>query len=153
MGLFSSRPILGCIRREGTPHKPSHHFKKERSELSLKWLLDESWGRVLTRRDREVVNCTQFLVKIKSKLTNLMKVSRIEGYTGKYGSNPQGIREIFYDLFEFHQIKIWIDGRNWGKYILWKITSRRFHGIKNHRIRLWFHEEIEDRSEMIFPKS
>ena len=29
---------------------------------------------------------------------------------------------------------------------LWKITSRRFHRIKNHRIWLWFHREIEDRS-------
>ena len=32
-------------------------------------------------------------VKIKSKLTNLMNISRIEGYNGKYGLNPQGIQE------------------------------------------------------------
>ena len=24
-----------------------------------------------------------------------MKITRIEGYNGKYGSNPQGIREFF----------------------------------------------------------
>ena len=58
----------------------------------------------MTNRDREVVNCTQSRVKIKFKLTNLMNISRIEGYNGKYGSHPQGIREISDDLFEFDQI-------------------------------------------------
>ena len=58
----------------------------------------------MTDRDREVINCTRSLVKIKSKLTNFMKISQIEGYNGKYGSNPQGIREISDDLFEFDQI-------------------------------------------------
>ena len=33
-----------------------------------------------------VVDCTPTRVKIKSKLTNLMKITRIEGYDGKYGS-------------------------------------------------------------------
>ena len=51
-----------------------------------------------------VVNCTPIRVKIKSKLTNLMKISRIEGYNGKYRSNTQGIREISDDLYEFDQI-------------------------------------------------
>ena len=50
-----------------------------------------------------VVNNTPIRVKIKSKLTNLMKISRIEGYNGKYGLNPQGISEISDDLFEFDQ--------------------------------------------------
>ena len=39
-----------------------------------------------------------------SKLTNFVKLIRIEGYNGKYGWNPQGIREILDDLFEFDQI-------------------------------------------------
>ena len=56
-------------------------------------------------RECEVVNCTRSRVKIKSKLNNLMKISRIEGYNGKYRSNPQGIREISDDLFEFDQIE------------------------------------------------
>ena len=43
----------------------------------------------------------RFVPEIKSKLTNLMKITRIEGYNDKYGSNPQGIREISDDLFEF----------------------------------------------------
>ena len=51
-----------------------------------------------------VINCTRSRVKIKSKLTNLMKISRIEVYNGKYGSNPQGLRKISDDLFEFDQI-------------------------------------------------
>ena len=55
-------------------------------------------------RDREVVNCTWSPVKIKSRLITLMKISRIEGYNGKNGSNPQGMKKIFYDLFEFDQI-------------------------------------------------
>ena len=57
----------------------------------------------LTKRDRKVVNCTRSHVKNNSKLPNFMKISRIEGYNGKYGSNPQGIREISDNLFEFDQ--------------------------------------------------
>ena len=60
------------------------------------------------------------LTKIKSKLTNLMKITRIEGYHGKYGSNPQGNREISNDLFEFDQIGQWIDDRNLGKWYFMK---------------------------------
>ena len=48
-----------------------------------------------------VVENTRSRVKINSKLTNFKINSRIEGYNGKKGSNPQGIREIFYDLFQF----------------------------------------------------
>ena len=51
-----------------------------------------------------VINCTLIHVKTKSKLTNLMKISRIRWHNGKYGSNPQGITEISDDLFEFDQI-------------------------------------------------
>ena len=58
----------------------------------------------MTDQDRVVVNFTRSRVKNNSKLTNFMKISQIEGYNGKYGSNPQGIREISYDLFEFDQI-------------------------------------------------
>ena len=65
---------------------------------------ENSSNMLVTDRDREVINCTRSRVKNNSKLTNLMKISRIEGYNGKYGSNPQGIREIFYDLFKFDQI-------------------------------------------------
>ena len=45
------------------------------------------------------------VLKNNSKITNLVKIFRIEGYNGKYGSNPQGIREISDDLLEFDQIK------------------------------------------------
>ena len=50
-----------------------------------------------------VIKCTLIHVKIKSKLTNLIKITRIEGYNGKYGSNSQGI-----------------DDRNWGKWYFMK---------------------------------
>ena len=40
---------------------------------------------MMTNRDREVINCTQPRVKNNSKLTNLVKISRIDGYNGKYG--------------------------------------------------------------------
>ena len=43
---------------------------------------------VLTRRNREVVDCKRYRVKNYSKLTNFRKFTRIEGYNGKYGSNP-----------------------------------------------------------------
>ena len=52
-----------------------------------------------------VIDNTRSRVKIKSKLTNFQINSRIEGYNGKYGSNPHGIREILDDLFEFDQIE------------------------------------------------
>ena len=66
----------------------------------------------VTERDHEVVENTRSQVKIKSKLTNLMKITRIEGYNGKYESNPHRIREISDDLFEFDQIRRWIGDRN-----------------------------------------
>ena len=52
----------------------------------------------MTERIHVVVNCTPIRVKTKSKLTNSMKITPIEGYNGKYGSNPLGIREISDDL-------------------------------------------------------
>ena len=58
----------------------------------------------MTDRIDVVLNCTPICVKIKFKLTDLMKITRIEGYNGKYGSNLQGIREISDNLFEIHQI-------------------------------------------------
>ena len=59
---------------------------------------------ILTDQDRVVINCTWSRIKNNSKLTNLAKLSRIQGYNGKYGSNSQGIKEISNDLFEFDQI-------------------------------------------------
>ena len=61
--------------------------------------------RHLMDQDRVVINCTRSRVKNNIILTNLVKISRIEGYNGKYGSNPQGIKDILDDLFEFDQIK------------------------------------------------
>ena len=58
----------------------------------------------LTKRDQEIIENTKSHVKIKSKLTNLMKLIRIEGYNCKYGSNPEGIIKILDDLFEYDQI-------------------------------------------------
>ena len=60
---------------------------------------------LLTKQDPVVVNFTRSCVKNNSKLTNLMKISRNDGYNGKEGSNPQGIRENSDDLFEFEQIR------------------------------------------------
>ena len=37
----------------------------------------------MTEKIDAVVNCTPISVKNNSKLTNLMKISRIEGYNGK----------------------------------------------------------------------
>ena len=70
----------------------------------------------LTRRNREVVDCKRYRVKNYSKLTNFRKFTRIEGYNGKYGSNPQGIKDFLDVFFKFDQIGREIDGRNWGKW-------------------------------------
>ena len=51
-----------------------------------------------------VPNCTPICVNNIAQLTNLIKITRIDGYNGKYGSNPQGINEISDDLSEFDQI-------------------------------------------------
>ena len=84
------------------------------------------------RRDREVIDFTRSRAKNYSKLTNFRKFTRIEGYNGKYGSNPQGIKEFLDVIFKFGQIGREIGGKNWGNAILRKKTSNRFHGIKNH---------------------
>ena len=54
--------------------------------------------------DCEVIKNTWSPVKIKSKLTNFMKLIRIEGYNDKYGSNPKETREISDVFFELDQI-------------------------------------------------
>ena len=69
----------------------------------------------MTRRDREVVNFTRSRVKNNTELTNFRKFTRIEGYNGKYRSNPQGIKDFLDVFFKFDQIRREIDGRNWGK--------------------------------------
>ena len=70
----------------------------------------------MTRQNREVINFMRYCVKNYSKLTNFRKFTRIEGYNGKYGSNPQGIKEFLDVIFKFDQIGQEIDGRNWGKW-------------------------------------
>ena len=69
----------------------------------------------MTRRNREVVDFKQYRVKNNTEVTNLMKMYRIQGYNGKYGSNPQGIKQFLDAIFKFDQIGQEIDGRNWGK--------------------------------------
>ena len=80
--------------------------------------------RGLMRRDREVVNFTRYCVKNYSKLTNFRKFTRIEGYNGKYGSNPQGIKEFLDVIFKFDQIGQEIDDRNWGKWYFKKLDFK-----------------------------
>ena len=80
-----------------------HYYSCECYSTTLDVLIKIFKG-LLTNQIDVVINCTPICVKIKSKLINLMKITRIEGYNGKYVSNPPGIREISDDLFEFHQI-------------------------------------------------
>ena len=70
----------------------------------------------MTRRDCEVVDFMRYRVKNNIELTNLMKMYQIQGYNGKYGSNPQGIKQFLDVIFKFDQIGREIDGRNWGKW-------------------------------------
>ena len=79
---------------------------------------------LLTRRNCEVVNFTRYRVKNNSKLTNFKKFTRIEGYNGKYGSNPQGIKEFLDVIFKFDQIGREIDGRNWAKWYFKKVDFK-----------------------------
>ena len=79
-------------------------------------LVKKEFRGFLTRRDREVVGFTRYRVKNNTELTNLMKMYRIQGYNGKYRSNPQGIKQFLDVIFKFDQIGREIDGRNWGKW-------------------------------------
>ena len=78
----------------------------------------------LTRRNCEVVDFKRYRVKNYSKLTNFRKFARIEGYNGKYGSNPQGIKDFLDVFFKFDQIGREIDGRNWGKWYFMKVDFK-----------------------------
>ena len=49
---------------------------------------------------------------------------RIQGYNGKYGSNPQGIKQFLDVIFKFDQIGREIDGRNWGKWYFTKVDFK-----------------------------
>ena len=80
--------------------------------------------RHLTGRNREVVDFTRYRVKNNTELTNLMKMNRIQGYNGKYGSNPQGIKQFLDAIFNFDQIGREIDGRNWGKWYFKKVEFK-----------------------------
>ena len=62
--------------------------------------------------------------KNNTELTNLMKMYRIQGYNGKYGSNPQGIKQFLDVIFKFDQIGREIDGRNWGKWYFKKVDFK-----------------------------
>ena len=78
----------------------------------------------VTRRNREFINFTRYRVKNYSKLTNFRIFARIEGYNGKYGSNPQGIKEFLDIIFKFDQIRQEIAGRNWGKWYFKKVDFK-----------------------------
>ena len=80
--------------------------------------------RHLTRRDREVVDFKWYRVKNYSQLSNFRKFTRIEGYNGKYGSNPQGIKDFLDVFFKFDQIGQEIDERNWGKLYFKKVDFK-----------------------------
>ena len=78
----------------------------------------------MTRRNCEVVDFTRYHAKNNTELTNFMKMNRIQGYNGKYGSNPQGIKEFLDVIFKFDQIGREIDGRNWGKWYFKKVDFK-----------------------------
>ena len=51
-------------------------------------------------------------------------MNRIQGYNGKYGSNPQGIKQFLDIIFKFDQIGREIDGRNWEKWYFKKVDFK-----------------------------
>ena len=65
-------------------------------------VLDESRPR---GRQLHTVSCQNKVqtYQFNENISNWRNLGRI-GYNSKYGSNPQGIREISDDLFEFDQI-------------------------------------------------
>ena len=80
-----------------------------------------------TESDCEVIDFTRSRVKTKSKLTNLMKVSRIDGYNGNKGQIHMEIRyfrEIFWKMIKSDD-ELVIENRENGRFR--KITQRRIH--------------------------
>ena len=74
-----------CIREHGNLQREDQSLPRTTHPTTI--IPD----RQLTRRNREVVNFKRYRVKNYTELTNLMKMYLIQGYNGKYGSNPQGI--------------------------------------------------------------
>ena len=74
-------------KRDGTWKREKERRKKREREWAEKRRREGEEGRCergrLTSADREVINFTRSCVKTKSKLTNLVKISRIERYNGK----------------------------------------------------------------------
>ena len=86
--------------------------------------------RPLTRRNREVVNFKWYRVKNNTELTNFENLEWIEWHNGKYGSNPQGIKQFLDVIFKFDQIGQEIDGRNWEK---WYFKKEDFKSIPRNK--------------------
>ena len=72
----------------------------------------------------------RYRVKNYSKLTNFREFTQIEGYNGKYGSNPQGIKEFLDVIFKFDQFGQEIDDRNWRK---WYFKKEDFKSIPRNQ--------------------
>ena len=66
-------------RKEKREEKERRNGRKKEGEE----FIFPPFVRHMTRRNREVVDFTRSRVKNNSKLTNLMKISRIKGYNGK----------------------------------------------------------------------
>ena len=65
-----------------------HAQERERKDAENEVLPQRIWRKKMTEKEvtsggHEVVDFTRSRVKTKSKLTDLMKISRIEGYNGK----------------------------------------------------------------------
>ena len=58
----------------------------------------------VTERIDAVVNYTSVRIKNNTKLTNFMKLIRIEGYSGEEGLNPRTNKGFSRDLLKFDQI-------------------------------------------------
>ena len=98
---------------------PSLHASPNRVVALEEWTDRQANSQIMgqvTRRNREVVDFTRYSVKNYSKLTNFKTFTRIEGYNGKYGSNPQGIKQFLDVIFKFDQVGREIDDKNWGKW-------------------------------------
>ena len=89
---------MGCSKP--TFSSPIEEAIKEVSKTKGKKVF---WGVALTRRNSEVVDFTRSRVKNNFKLTNLMKIIRIEGYSGKKGRIQREIRKFM--MFSLKLIK------------------------------------------------
>ena len=135
-------------------HVPLPLSLKWKWGAEIKWPLFASFGRSWACWREETTRSSISHGVVSKIFPNLLIWwfnSELRGIMVNKGRIHREIRKLL--MFSSKLIKsdneLMIEIRENGK--LWKRTSNRFHGIKNHQNWSWFRGEFEDRSRKKFP--